>query len=155
MDQEEQNASVWHNQWGPGVADMSMDVETEMAVAEAPWAQVDRKREAAARRTQGFMSTAKFRKMMELKGSRLNADQHVCHIIAKSKGGADHIDNYFIAAGSLNQSLGNRNDAYLAEVAGLEQTKKAVAVSRTTGYKGPGAEELIAMQGKKRQRFAA
>ena len=74
----------------------------------------------------------------------MNADQHVCHIIAESNGGANHIDNYYVAAGSLNQSLGNRNDSYLAEAAGLEQTKKAVAVSRTKGYIGLDAEELIA-----------
>ena len=107
------------------------------------------------RRSQGFMSRAQFRKLMERAGVPLRKDQDVAHLIARANGGADHRDNYFVASRSLNQSLGKRNDAYLAEVAGLEQTKKAVAVSRTTGYKGPGAEELIAMQGKKRKRFAA
>ena len=96
-------------------------------------------------RAQDWMTKAQFRAMRQRAGFPLNADQHVCHIIAESNGGADHIDNYYVAAGSLNQSLGNRNDAYLAEAAGLEQTSKAVAVSRTTGYTGPGAEELIAM----------
>ena len=96
-------------------------------------------------RAQDFMSKTQFRKLRERNGFPLNADQHVCHIIAESNGGANHIDNYYVAAGSLNQSLGNRNDSYLAEAAGLEQTKKAVAVSRVTGYKGPSAEELIAM----------
>jgi hypothetical protein len=96
-------------------------------------------------RAQDSMSKAQFRAMRQRAGFPLNADQHVCHIIAESSGGANHIDNYYVAAGSLNQSLGNRNDSYLAEAAGLEQTKKAVAVSRTTGYTGPGAEELIEM----------
>jgi hypothetical protein len=96
-------------------------------------------------RAQDYMNKAQFRAMRARAGFPLNGDQHVCHIIAESNGGANHIDNYYVAAGSLNQSLGNRNDSYLAEAAGLEQTKKAVAVSRTTGYKGPGAEELIEM----------
>jgi hypothetical protein len=94
---------------------------------------------------QDFMSKAQYRKLRETNGFPLNSDQHVCHIISESNGGADHIDNYYVAAGSLNQSLGNRNDFYLAEAAGLEQTKKAVLVSRSRGYTGPGAEELIAM----------
>ena len=96
-------------------------------------------------RAQDFMSKAQFRKLRERAGFPLNADQHVCHIIAESNGGANHIDNFYVAAGSLNQSLGNKNDAYLAEAAGLEQVRKAVAVSRTTGYTGPGPDELIAM----------
>ena len=94
-------------------------------------------------RAQDFMSKAQYRKLRETNGFPLSSDQHVCHIIAESNGGADHIDNYYVAAGSLNQSLGNRNDFYLAETAGLEQTKKAVAVSRTTGYTGPCAEDII------------
>ena len=96
-------------------------------------------------RAQDFMTTAQFRNMRARQGFPLNNDQHVCHIIAKNNGGADHIDNYYVAAGSLNQSLGDRNDFYLAEAAGIEQTRKAIAVSRTTGYNGPSAEELIAM----------
>jgi hypothetical protein len=91
------------------------------------------------------MTKAQFRAMRQRAGFPLNADQHVCHIIAESNGGANHIDNYYVASASLNQSLGNRNDSYLAEAAGLEQSKKAVAVSRTKGYTGPGAEELIEM----------
>ena len=93
----------------------------------------------------GFMTTTDYRLWRAKLGLPLSEDQHVCHIIAHSRGGADHRDNYFAASGSLNQSLGNRNDSFLAEVAGLVQTKRAVAISRTTGYKGPGAEELIAM----------
>ena len=100
---------------------------------------------AAEYRAQDWMTKARFRAMRAEAGFPLNADQHVCHIIAESNGGANHIDNYYVAAGSLNQSLGNRNDSYLAEAAGLEQTKKAVAVSRTRGYTGPDAEDLIAM----------
>jgi len=96
-------------------------------------------------RAQDYMNKAQFRAMRARAGFPLNGDQHACHIIAESNGGANHIDNYYVAAGSLNQSLGNKNDSYLAEAAGLEQTKKAVAVSRTTGYTGPGAEELIEM----------
>jgi len=100
---------------------------------------------AAEYRAQDWMTKAQFRTMRQRAGFPLNADQHVCHIIAESNGGANHIDNYYVASASLNQSLGNRNDSYLAEAAGLEQTKKAVAVSRTKGYTGPGAEDLIAM----------
>ena len=96
-------------------------------------------------RAQDFMSKVQYRKLRETNGFPLNSDQHVCHIIAESNGGANHIDNYYVASGSLNQSLGNRNDCYLAEAAGLEQTKKAIAVSRTRGYTGPCAEDIIEM----------
>jgi hypothetical protein len=115
--------------------------------AKAPKAPKASKAPKAAKdafRAQDFMSKAQFRKLRERNGFPLNADQHVCHIIAESNGGANHIDNYYVASSSLNQSLGNRNDSYLAEAAGLEQTKRAVAVSRSLGYSGPGAEELIA-----------
>jgi hypothetical protein len=101
--------------------------------------------EVVAFHAQDFMSKAQFRKLRERVGFPLHAHQHVCHIIAESNGGANHIDNFYVAAGSLNQSLGNKNDAYLAEAAGIGQTRKAVAVSRSTGYTGPGADELIAM----------
>lgn len=93
----------------------------------------------------GFMTTTEFRSKRAEAGFPLQRDQHVCHIIAHSKGGANHRDNYFVASGSINVFLGNRNDSFLAEVAGLEQTRRAVAVSRRTGYKGPGADELIEM----------
>jgi len=125
-------------------------IQEEKAVAERALAQkelaelFEAREPVVALRAQDFMTTAQFRSMYARKGLPLNADQHVCHIIAESKGGANHIDNYYIASGSLNQSLGNRNDYYLAEAAGLEQVRKAVAVSRTTGYTGPSAEELIA-----------
>jgi hypothetical protein len=110
---------------------------------------------SAEYRAQDWMSKAQFRAMRQRAGFPLNADQHVCHIIAESNGGASHIDNYYVAAGSLNQSLGNRNDSYLAEAAGLEQAKKAVAVSRTTGYTGPDAEELISVAKATRMGVAA
>lgn len=115
-----------------------------VAAPKAPVAAPKAPKEKSVFRAQDFMSKAKFRKLRERNGFPLNADQHVCHIIAESNGGANHIDNYYVASSSLNQSLGNRNDSYLAEAAGLEQTQKAVAVSRTTGYSGPGAHELIA-----------
>ena len=115
-----------------------------VAAPKAPVAVPKAPKEKSGFRAQDFMSKAKFRKLRERNGFPLNADQHVCHIIAESNGGANHIDNYYVASSSLNQSLGNRNDSYLAEAAGLEQTQKAVAVSRTTGYSGPGAHELIA-----------
>lgn len=94
---------------------------------------------------EGWMTTKQYRSMLAEAGFPFNADQDVCHIIAKSKGGADHSDNYCRGSASANRWLGDRNDSYLADVVGLEQTKKAVAVSRTTGYKGPDAEDLIEM----------
>jgi hypothetical protein len=142
---------------GGGGAEAEEELE-EAIETEAYWVAAEaaaKRRVQLLRRADGFMSRAQFRKLMERAGVPLCKDQDVAHLIARANGGADHRDNYIVASRSLNQSLGNRNDEYLAEVAGLEQTKKAVAVSRTTGYKGPGAEELIAMQGKKRQRFAA
>ena len=102
----------------------------------------------------GFMSTTEYRQLRAQCGFPLTEDQDVCHIIAHANGGANHRDNYCVASRSLNRSLGNKNDFYLAEVVGLEQTKKAVAISRTRGYKGPGADELIAMARMWRMRCA-
>lgn len=92
----------------------------------------------------GTMTRQEYRMFLKLRGIKIYPDQNICHLIAFIDGGADHIDNFVVASASLNQSLGNRHDYYLAEVVGLEMMKKAVAVSRKTGYKGPSAEELIA-----------
>jgi hypothetical protein len=94
---------------------------------------------------EGFMNTGEFRIMRENARCPLLLDQHVGHIISRSRHGADHSDNYIVVSAALNMSVGDRNDSCFAEIAGLEQTKRAVAVSRITGYKGPGAEELIAI----------
>ena len=104
---------------------------------------------------EGFMNTAQFRIKREEDRFPLLSDQDVSHIIAWNNGGADHEDNYFVLSRSLNRSLGSGNDHLMAEMAGLEQTKKAVAVSRTTGYTGPGAEELIAMAKAEREEAKA
>ncbi len=95
--------------------------------------------------TAGFMNTGQFRNKREDAPVPLYKGQHVGHILSRKYGGADHEDNYFILGDSLNMSLGSENNHVMAEMAGLEQTKKAVAVSRRTGYTGPGAEELIEM----------
>ena len=91
----------------------------------------------------GPMDTATFRRRMEAAGSPLLSGQDVCHIIAKSKGGADHSDNFFVAGASYNRSTGNRFDHIIAYIAGLPKTERAVAVSRQTGYVGPSASELV------------
>ena len=91
----------------------------------------------------GPMDTATFRKRMEAAGSPVLPGQDVCHIIAKSNGGADHSDNYFIAGSAYNRSTGNNFDHIIAYIAGLQKTERAVAVSRRTGYRGPDARELV------------
>jgi uncharacterized membrane protein YgcG len=91
----------------------------------------------------GPMDTATFRRRMEAAGTPLLPGQDVCHIIAKSKGGADHSDNFFVAGSSFNRSTGNRSDHIIAYLAGLPKTELAVAVSRSTGYTGPSASVLV------------
>ena len=94
-----------------------------------------------------------FRLLREKAGFPLLDDQDVCHIIAESSGGANHPDNYFVSSASFNRSAGNRCDHLFAYLAGLEATKKAVEVSRQTGWQGPSAEELYE-QGKQAQKHA-
>jgi hypothetical protein len=90
------------------------------------------------------MSRQQFRAKVEAAmGCKLPDDCDVCHIIARANGGADHEDNYMIEKSRLNRTLHHKYDYVFARLAGLEQTKKAVAASiRLCGYKGPSAEEL-------------
>ena len=97
-------------------------------------------------------TTTEYRNWRQEIGLPLEYDQHVGHIIAKTNGGADHQDNYYPISAWINVSVGNRDDSFLAMVAGLEATRKAVAVSkRLRGYNGPSAEELVEI-GKKRHK---
>jgi hypothetical protein len=91
------------------------------------------------------MSRDAYRKHMADSGHPIEADQHVCHIIAESNGGANHSDNYMVLSATVNLATGNRNDSHFAKLAGLEKTKKAVAISiKMCGYDGPSAEFLCA-----------
>ena len=88
------------------------------------------------------MSPSRCREKMRREGNPVAPGDDICHIIARANGGADHIDNYIVGCASLNRSIGNRNDSVFAKMAGLTQTRKAVAASRRWGYDGPSAEEL-------------
>ena len=90
------------------------------------------------------ISRQQFRARLEARtGRKIPDDCDVCHIIARANGGADHEDNYMIEKSRLNRTLREKHDNVFARLAGLEQTKKAVAVSiRLCGYMGPSAEEL-------------
>jgi len=90
-----------------------------------------------------YLTTAQYRIRRAAEGRPIPYGYDVCHIIASSNGGADHVHNYIIERSHLNRSIGNRDDSVFARLAGLEQTIKAVAVSRKTGYMGPSAEELM------------
>ena len=60
--------------------------------------------------------------------------QDVFHIIANSKGGADHPDNFLYALGSnFNRSIGDGHDDLNAFLAGEHKTKKAVEASMKFG----------------------
>lgn len=90
------------------------------------------------------ITTAQYRERLRRQGKPIPPYKDVSHIIAASRGGANHVHNYIICDASLNRSIGNRNDSVFAKRAGLEQTKKAVKASeRLGGYKGPSAEELF------------
>ena len=89
------------------------------------------------------MTTSEYRKYKADIGDPVKADQDVCHIIADTNGGANHSANYIILSRTPNRSIGRRNDAYFAKLAGLEKTREAVEISKKlTGYSGPSAEEL-------------
>jgi hypothetical protein len=90
-----------------------------------------------------WITTAQYRMRRAAEGHPIPDGYDVCHIIARSNGGANHVHNYIIERSRLNRSMGNRDDSVFARLAGLEQTTKAVAVSRKTGYMGPSAEELM------------
>jgi hypothetical protein len=92
----------------------------------------------------GRMTTAQYRRRREKAGFPLMPNQHVCHIIASANGGADHIDNYFVASSQFNYATGSLQDAFMVFIAGLEQAQQAVAVSKTlNGYRGPDALTLF------------
>ena len=60
--------------------------------------------------------------------------QDVFHIIANSKGGADHPDNYLYALGkTFNRSIGDNYDDLNALLAGKEKTERAIKVSMKYG----------------------
>jgi hypothetical protein len=69
-------------------------------------------------------------------------DDDVNHIIAGSRHGADHSDNYFMFPGRFNKSLGADNDHINAALVGMPRARRAVAASRPTGYTGPSASVL-------------
>ncbi len=88
------------------------------------------------------MSPAKYRAYLK-RHSLIRDSQHVCHIIAKANGGADHFDNYFAAGAEFNMRSGCSNDAANVYLNGLEKGSKAVLASQKYGtYTGLSAIEL-------------
>ena len=74
--------------------------------------------------------------LRKLLGRDALKDQDVFHIIANSRGGADHPDNYLYALGStFNRSIGDQYDELNCFLAGMEKTKKAIEVSMRIGNK--------------------
>ena len=79
----------------------------------------------------------------------IDEDQHVCHVIADSNGGANHPDNFHPLGGGLNQRLGRHGDHIMCLAVGLAKARKAVEVSRRYGnkqrgkYQGVSAEMLV------------
>jgi len=66
--------------------------------------------------------------------------QDVFHIIAESKGGANHPDNYLYALGcNFNRSIGNNYDDFNCFLAGLPKATKAVRISMDPKYKYTGS----------------
>jgi hypothetical protein len=96
----------------------------------------DERHAYALEKSDGQMSSTKARVLL---GAQRHQD--VSHIIPRSLGGADHIDNYILTDRSVNISFGNRDYWYFAGLAGFEKTKRAVALS--PNYRGPCAEELM------------
>jgi len=72
--------------------------------------------------------------LRSLLGKNAIDGQDVFHIIANSKGGADHPDNFLYALGqTFNRSIGDGYDHFNAFLAGREKTLKAIKVSRKYG----------------------
>ena len=89
-----------------------------------------------------------FRKIMD-RHRLLESDMDVCHIIARSHGGANHPDNYHLLGGKFNRKMGRNGDHIMCYIVGLEKAAKAVAVSMKYGntiygkYRGKSAEMLF------------
>lgn len=66
-------------------------------------------------------------------GYLLHDSQEVCHIIAESRGGANHPDNYIILSGGYNSKTSDSLDCFTSFLAGEAQTRKAVEMSRFLG----------------------
>ena len=81
----------------------------------------------------GPMTTTTFRSKMKALGLELEVDQHVCHIISESNGGANHSDNYFVASQNFNMATGNRHDALMCFIVGKVKAMGAVDVSKEFG----------------------
>ena len=72
--------------------------------------------------------------LRSLLGKKELDGQDVFHIIANSKGGADHPDNFLYALGStFNRSIGDRFDDLNAFLAGPEKTERAIRASMKYG----------------------
>lgn len=91
------------------------------------------------------VSRETYKARLKANGKTLRDDQHISHIIAEKNGGVNHPDNYIITNAKLNGSLQHYHDHVFAYIAGLEQTRMAVEISRRlSGYNGPDADELVA-----------
>jgi len=146
MERARRNSERWQAEVSKGIIKGTAQYEARLTALENTLTDLALPQpEEPVFRAQDFMTKERYRKLRARAGFPMEKDQDVCHLIAESLGGANHIDNFIDASAALNRSVGNRNDSLLIEVAGLEKAKKAVAVSRLTGYKGPGAEELIAI----------
>ena len=115
------------------------ELEKKLAVAQKKWgANLDkiRKRKTHPIPEDGFMSTASFAKVLDANKlltkcrGAAHEGQHVFHIIANSKGGPDHVDNYLYAlGGTFNIAIGDRLDHVNCYLAGLEKTRLAVRIA--------------------------
>ena len=95
-------------------------------------------------RTTTTTTTRRYRKYLNANGRPIQPDEHICHIIAKANGGADHPLNYCVASSKINKINGRSNDAYYVGIVGLTRAREAVRISRElNNYTGPDAETLF------------
>lgn len=80
----------------------------------------------------GSVSRRRARKAFVERGHDL-VEQDVCHIIAKSHGGPNHVDNLFPCPSSLNRSVGNRDDGLMLLLAGPQRAARAKRAHRLCG----------------------
>ena len=138
------------------------ELEKKLVAAQKKWgANLDkiRKKKTHAIPEDGFMSTASFAKVLDANKlltkcrGAAHEGQHVFHIIANSKGGPDHVDNYLYAlGGTFNIAIGDRLDHVNCYLAGLEKTRLAVRIA----LKVEGDENLhkhLTLRNKKEKRI--
>ena len=96
------------------------------------------------------MTTATYRKKNAAEIEKLEKQGRVidvCHIIAKSNGGANDSENYILGSRHFNRKTGNQWDKLMmylvSQNSGIQSVRDAIRVSPGSGYKASDAQRLV------------